>query len=65
LAAHPDLLGCHKLWLEDVYERLAGPQCRRCGACGINQLRLHVGGNAVGTDGLFRVRFLHGLYTYR
>ncbi|WP_218921207.1 hypothetical protein, partial [Burkholderia sp. ABCPW 11] len=25
LAAHPDLLGCHKLWLEDVYERLAGP----------------------------------------
>jgi hypothetical protein len=26
LAAHPDLLGCHKLWLEDVYERLAGPK---------------------------------------
>ncbi|MBY8609691.1 hypothetical protein K7N18_33250, partial [Burkholderia arboris] len=25
LAAHTDLLGCHKLWLEDVYERLAGP----------------------------------------
>ncbi|WP_234745691.1 replication initiation protein [Burkholderia sp. WTPI3] len=25
LAAHADLLGCHKLWLEDVYERLAGP----------------------------------------
>ncbi|WP_422674337.1 type VI secretion system baseplate subunit TssF [Burkholderia arboris] len=25
LAAHPDLLGCHKLWLEDVYKRLAGP----------------------------------------
>ncbi|WP_208636746.1 hypothetical protein, partial [Caballeronia ptereochthonis] len=27
LAAHIDLLGCHKLWLEDVYERLAGPSC--------------------------------------
>jgi len=25
LAAHSDLPGCHKLWLEDVYERLAGP----------------------------------------
>ncbi|WP_179117165.1 hypothetical protein [Burkholderia cenocepacia] len=25
LAAHADLLGCHKLWLEDVYERLASP----------------------------------------
>ncbi|WP_287813104.1 hypothetical protein, partial [Burkholderia sp.] len=25
LAAHTNLLGCHKLWLEDVYERLAGP----------------------------------------
>ncbi|SIT46576.1 Glycosyl transferase family protein [Paraburkholderia ribeironis] len=25
LAAHTDLLGSHKLWLEDVYERLAGP----------------------------------------
>lgn len=23
-AAHTDLLGCHRLWLEDVYERLAG-----------------------------------------
>lgn len=23
LAAHADLLGCHKLWLEDVYKRLA------------------------------------------
>ncbi|MBY8608115.1 hypothetical protein K7N18_25130, partial [Burkholderia arboris] len=29
LAAHTDLLGCHKLWLEDVYERLAGPQVRK------------------------------------
>ncbi|MEB4684472.1 hypothetical protein, partial [Burkholderia contaminans] len=28
LAAHADLLGCHKLWLEDVYERLAGPYSR-------------------------------------
>uniref|UniRef100_UPI001ABBBBEE hypothetical protein n=1 Tax=Burkholderia diffusa TaxID=488732 RepID=UPI001ABBBBEE len=25
LSAHTDLLGCRKLWLEDVYERLAGP----------------------------------------
>lgn len=24
LVAHADLLGCRKLWLEDVYERLAG-----------------------------------------
>ena len=26
LAAHTDLPGCHKLWLEDFYERLAGPR---------------------------------------
>lgn len=26
LAAHTDLLGYHKLWLEGVYERLAGPE---------------------------------------
>jgi len=29
LAAHADLLGCRKLWLEDVYERLAGPIAMR------------------------------------
>ncbi|WP_374595574.1 hypothetical protein, partial [Aquabacterium sp.] len=28
LATHTDLLDCQKLWLEDVYERLGGPDIR-------------------------------------
>lgn len=43
LAAHADLLGCHKLWLEDVYERLAGPARDEPDCVPINGLggRLH------------------------
>jgi hypothetical protein len=30
LPAHSDLLSCRKSWLEDVYEKLAGPQTLKC-----------------------------------